>query len=123
MAGAKTVYIDPALKTAEDIKVSFFLFVFKSICYICMYISIYSTHLPISVKESYVEPAVKMTQEYIAPVMIQAYNDPATAYGDMVQLGKEVATITKVIKSKLDIRFEILEFDILKYRQWHAEFF
>lgn len=65
IAGAKTDYIDPALKTAEDIK------------------------------ESYVEPAVKMTQEYITPVMIQAYNDPATAYGDMVQLGKEVAIITK----------------------------
>ena len=38
-----------------------------------------------------------MTQDYIAPVMVQAYNDPATAYGDMVKLGKEVATITKVI--------------------------
>jgi len=64
-ATAKTTYIDPALKTAEGLK------------------------------EAYVEPAVKVTKDYIAPVIVQAYKDPATAYGDIVNLGKEVATIAK----------------------------
>jgi len=65
VAEAKTNYVDPAYKTAEDLK------------------------------ETYVEPAVKVTQDVIAPVVIQAYKDPTQAYGDMVNLSKEMATIAK----------------------------
>ena len=40
---------------------------------------------------------MKVTQDVIAPVVIQAYKDPTQAYGDMVNLSKEMATIAKVM--------------------------